>query len=381
MGKVFARAKPFMSPGARSQLAHALVTLMGEVSLSEDEIAYRAGRWFAAAMLNDPQSRAYCERNPGLEIIPAKADGVKAAVGTTNTGGGFLVPSELEAAIISRRALSGVFRRDARVRPMGSDLRSFPRRQSGLTTYFVAGNDPLTESQPVFDNVDLNAKKLITFTRLPNELWEDEMVGLGEWWLEEVSAAFADTEDSCGFNGDGSQTYGGIVGITPQLINGSHNAGKITAAAAHDLFTELDSTDLGSVMAALPEQYLQNAKWYASSYAIGNTFARLGMLPAGTTFDAYGRPRPMFSYAGFLIEPTPKLPGAGSQTGKVMLLFGDLRMCSTMGSRTGVVMNLSQHRYLDLDQVAIKGRERFDIVSSELGDGTTAGAMVGLVGA
>jgi hypothetical protein len=53
-------------------------------------------------------------------------------------------------------------------------------------------------------------------------------------------------EDDCGFNGDGTSTYGGIRGVTQLLIDNSHNAGKVAATTGHPTFAEIDATDIGT---------------------------------------------------------------------------------------------------------------------------------------
>lgn len=349
--------------------------------------AVRTGQWVRATMLGSKDAERWCAQNRVRILTAADAmqgrtlsRGVHAAASTTsNTAGGFLVPEETEDAIIALRNAAGVFRQNARSRSMGSDIRNLPRRTGGYTVGFVDDNGQLGESQAGFDSVGLRARKLCAFTRIPSELYEDEIAGLGEFFMEEMGFALADKEDDCGFNGDGGQTYGGIYGIRKKLLDGTHDASKV-AAASHSTFVTLDAADLGSLIGKLPEQYLQNAKFYCSAFAVGNTFARLGATAGGTILTPNG-PRTLMSYLGWPIVPTPKMPGTGSQVGAVMICFGDMRSSSTLGDRRGLVVSLSEHRYLELDQIAVMGRERFDIVNHDLGDNSNAGAMVGLVGA
>ena len=63
-----------------------------------------------------------------------------------------------------------------------------------------------------------------------------------------------------------------------------------------------------------------------------------------------------------------------------MLFFGDLSMAATFGDRRGMTIAVSTERYFELDQLAIKGTERFDIVAHGLGDNTNAGPIVALIG-
>jgi HK97 family phage major capsid protein len=72
--------------------------------------------------------------------------------------------------------------------------------------------------------------------------------------------------------------------------------------------------------------------------------------------------------------------GSGSFSGATMILLGDLSASSVIGSRRNVLVQASTQRWMELDQVAFRGTHRFDVVNHTLGNNTSAGAMVGLVG-
>jgi HK97 family phage major capsid protein len=63
-----------------------------------------------------------------------------------------------------------------------------------------------------------------------------------------------------------------------------------------------------------------------------------------------------------------------------MLLFGDLSKAATMGDRRLITVKVDESRYLDYDQLAIQGTERFDIVCHDVGDANNVGAIVALIG-
>ncbi len=331
--------------------------------------AHRAGRWLQATLLGDTDAAKWCKEN-GMSVSRAMSEGIGSA-------GGFLVPTEMENSIIALRDIAGVFRAKATVRQMGSDVRNFPRRVGGLTAYFSAENAQLVESSATWDNVALSAKKLGILNRLSSELLEDEAAGLGEYMVEEMAWAMADKEDDAGFNGDGTSTYGGITGITKALIG---KAGGVAATSTHTTYLTLDGADLARTMAALPSYAWAGACWYASPYAIATLFGRLTISTGGVIMTKDG-PRPMLNYLGFPIIATPKLPSStSSQAGNVMLLFGDLALSSIMGSRRGVTVARSADVYFEYDSIAIRATERIDIVNANLGDATTPGPIVGLVG-
>lgn len=336
------------------------------------DVAETMGIWCRAALLNDPRAIAFCRSND-LPLTRAANEGV-------NSAGGVLVPDDFHAAIINLRELTGAFRGNAEVVPMGRDAMPWPRRTGGLTAYFIAENTAPTESQLGLDNITLTAKKIGVLTRMSTELEEDSAADFGELVASEVAYAFARKEDDCGFNGDGSPTYGGMRGLTVLLIDGNHNAGKVTAASGHNTFGTLDATDLAATVAAIPAIALPGAKWFVSQFGFATTFCRLAAVAGGIIVmqdEITGRSYPTF--LGFPVVITQALPQiATTLTGKVMLLFGDLSLAAAVGDRRVVAVRKSDHRYFDQDQIGVLGTERVDVVAHDVGDNTTAGPIVGL---
>jgi HK97 family phage major capsid protein len=328
-----------------------------------------AGHFVKANFLENNASAKYM-RDAGIALRGRKASGE--SIGTV---GGVLVPPEIENSIISLRDLNGIARQHAHVMQMGSDERSWPRRVAGATARFVtAENSAITASQLSFDEIRLVAKKSAASIQVSNELYEDETVGLGAWFLLEVSAAFWRLEDDCTFVGDGSSAYAGIRGICNLLIDSNHTAGKAAAAATHSSLDKIDATDLASLMGLLPSYAWANARWFTSGPGIGLCLARLATAGGGNIGVAPNG----LACLGFPVSIVPSMPGAGSQAGKIVLAFGDLSLAVALGSRRGVTVGISDHRYLEFDQTAMRGTERFDVICANLGDNNNAGAIVGL---
>jgi len=184
-----------------------------------------------------------------------------------NEGGGFLVPQEFDNTMIVLREKYGVFRRNARVRPMTSDTSSRLRRKTGLTAFFVGEGNAGTESSKSYDRVGLVAKKLMILSRMTTELSEDALINVGDDLAGEIAYAFSQKEDDCGFNGDGSSTYGGIWGVCPKLKGLDSTIANIAGlfVGSGNAYSELQLADFNSVVALLPEYVdARFAKWYVS---------------------------------------------------------------------------------------------------------------------
>ena len=338
--------------------------------------AYTAGMWFKATIFGNAEAIDWC-KNRGIAVTKAQGEGVDSA-------GGFLVPEELLANIIVLREKYGVFRRECQVIPMGSDTLNWPRRVGGLTAYFTGENQSATESQAQWDNVNLTAKKLAILTRMSNEIAEDAVVSIADWLVGEIAYGFAVKEDQTGFTGDGTSTYGGIRGVTNQLVNTGTFGLYQTSSAT---LTSLVSKDFMGVMGLLPQYAIDGAKWYMSQQmfysAAGAVLAAAGgnkvedlqagiRRAAGTSVDLEN---PLL--LGFPVVISQALPTAAVSTGQVQFLFGNLNKAAALGERRGVTIRRSDHRYFENDQIGLLGTERFDINVHDVGSSTVAGPMVG----
>ena len=82
---------------------------------------------FFQAVAGDEKAGAWC-RAEGFSVQ-------KGEVTNLNTAGGFVVPSELSAAIINLRDTVGIARQTCNVVEMNSDTLNIPRRSSGLSAW------------------------------------------------------------------------------------------------------------------------------------------------------------------------------------------------------------------------------------------------------
>jgi len=101
----------------------------------------------------------------------------------------------------------------------------------------------------------------------------------------------------------------------------------------------------------------------------------------GVTLSELTGGRPTRRYLGYDVVIDQTLPTTTSTINNVpMLFFGDLRLAATMGERRGIRVKTSDDRYFEYDQIGIQATERVDIVVHDLGDNTTAGPLVALIG-
>lgn len=339
-----------------------------------DHNAYRSGKWLMATVMNDSDARQWCRDN-GVEI--------RVQTESVNTAGGFVVPTEMEDAIIDLRETYGVARQECRVHVMTSDHTTIPRRTGGVTAYFIGETTAITESDKSWDQVELTAKKLGALTRMSTDLAEDSVINIADDLAGEMAYAFAVKEDQCLFDGDGTSTYGGMVGLRPKMIDGSHVGSYVEAASPGDNWSEVDDSDLTNVEAALPLYADPEAKWYCSKTAKVAVFNRLIKAAGGVTGKEMAEGLGNL-YDGYPITMSAAMPtddASAALDAVIMLIFGNVKMSTTLGSRRGITIKISDQRYIEYDQIGIQATERFCIVNHDIGGAVgVRGPVVGLLG-
>ena len=336
----------------------------------EDAIA--AGQWVLAHVYDRQDAREWCLRK-GLQFR-AQAEGVAGA-------GGVLVPDVLEDSIINLREAYGIFRQFAKNRVMSSDHQIVPRQTSDATAAFIAENTAISDSQKAWDSVGLTAKKAGALVRVSSEVSEDAVVSIADEISDGISYQFARLEDLCGFNGDGTAAYGGIVGLRHQFRTAGLLFGCISAAAGNEYYWQIDAADIANAMAAITGYAEPGARWYTSHAGWMGCMLRLLMAQSGASAREGMEGAKQKTFFGYPVSISDTFPGAATDCSDIcMFLFGDLSQSSSFGDRRGVSIVVDRSRYLEFDQIGIRGIERFDIVNHDVGTAAVAGPVAGLRG-
>ena len=323
--------------------------------------AYTTGRFLMAAIGNHEPSKAWLKEH-GISMAHSSDD---------NSKGGYLVPEVLENAMIDLKEEYGQFRQYARNWPMSSDVSLIPRRVSGFTTYFVGQNDTITTSTTALDQVRLEAKKLAAMTQFSSELNEDAIISVADFYAREFAYALAVTEDECGFLGDGTATYGGIVGL-----GGALAAGSLAVATGITTAALLTITQFEAVIAKLPRFPGIQPAWYMHHSIYYTTANRLQFAAGGNTVSDLAGASAM-QFMGYPVRLINSMPSAAA-TNVQVAYFGDLGMAATMGTRRGVTLRADESIYFAQDALALRVTERFDINIHERGTASAAGPIIAL---
>ena len=352
-------------------------------AFKDDETAYGFGQWAIWSLrqqTNKPANAKSCEWLAERGIITKASNGqyiAKAQSEGVNSAGGDLVPEQYIPELIRLVETYGVFRANARVRPMTSDVAMMPRRTGGLTAYFGAeskddSSTALTKSSITTAKVQLVAQKLYTYTLESVELVEDAAVSIGDLLAQEIALAFAQKEDNCGFLGTGTSTYGGITGVIP--FAGS--ASVYDAISGNTAFSTLDLADFHGMTGKLPDYARPNAKWYISRAGFSDSMERLAYAGGGNTVDSISGGKGLM-FLGYPVVISQVMNSTlTAQASTRLFAFGDLSMGAVFGDRRSMTIQTDMSRHFDTDQVAVKGTERFDIGCHTFDSTSAAGPII-----
>ena len=338
-------------------------------AFKNSEDAYASGQFLRALICKDEQrdeARSWC-RDHGIQMVMTEA---------TNTAGGFLVPNPMEMAIIVLQEQYGVFRQKALNYPMSADSDAAPKLTGGLTVYFPDETTDITLSDVSLGQEKLQAGPMATLTSVSRALSEDSVVLITDLLATQIAQAFATTEDQQGFNGTGTAaTYGGKVGI----ITAMGSASKYTAATGNTAFSTLDDVDFLGMMGLLANYPGIMPEWYISPEGYADSMARITTAAGGVSkaeMEEDLRPRFHGRPVNFVNVMNSTLTAQTSTDG--LCYYGDLRMGAILGTRSGTSIAVDESLYFASNRIAVRGWQRNAVNIHDAGDGTNAGAIVGL---
>ncbi|TXH18421.1 MAG: phage major capsid protein [Hyphomicrobiaceae bacterium] len=353
--------------------------------------AYRFAKFFAATVLKSAyaskgiydvpvcvEAEKYCKEF-GLEI--------KAHSESNNALGGFLVPAEFGNEIVDLREMYGVFRKYAKIIPMGSDTKSWPRRTGGLTVYNPAEATAITESTKGWDSISLTARKFACLALYSSELDEDSMINIGDDLAGEIAYAFANKEDECGFNGDGTSTYFGITGARTAFTNLSGTIANIAGlvVGSGNAYSELTLPDFNKVVGQLPAYAdTPRAAWFVHKTFYHTVMEKLALASGGVPAAEVVNGLRQFRFLGYPVVISQVMPKTEANS-QVCALLGDLSLAAAFGDRRQLALAYSADIKFVEDQLAIRGTQRVDINVHDVGNASAtatsrvAGPLVGLI--
>jgi len=261
---------------------------------------------------------------------------------TSNTAGGFLVPSQLSAEIIDlARAKSVVVQAGAQTIPMESDRLTMARLEGDPTFQVKTENAKFAQSDATFGAISFTSNTLGTVVAISRELAQDAPNAASK--LEEaLSLGIATEIDRLALIGSGSQEPNGLKNIS--------GIGEITGIGAIISYDELVS-GIVKVMEANGEP---------NAYVLPpRTFGTFMALTEAANGQYLKPPSAVEKLAQFVTTSIPTTDGAGSNESSIYL--GDFSQL-LIGLRQGVNIEVSTNagEAFERHQVLIKVTWRGD---------------------
>jgi len=195
-----------------------------------------------------------------------------------------------------------------------------------------------------------------------------------------MARSVARTEDLIGFLGDGSDTYFHMTGIVGALRAVDDTIGNIKGlkVATGNAYSEITLGDFRGVVAILPDEADDGAKWYMNKKFYYNVVYPLAEAAGvANIFEILSDRKGRF-LLGHPVEFVSAMPSVEANS-HICAILGDLQVGAVLGERKQLVIDQSRDVKFTKDQIAIRGKERIDINAYGVGDTTEAGPIVGLI--
>ncbi len=278
------------------------------------------------------------------------------AEGSGDTGG-YLVPDEFSNEILKVELEASVVRNNgARVLNMNSAILRVPALSvynnangqiyGGATAFWGSENTAITESNPTFDRVNLEPKKLTGYVEDSNELEQDAITNMGGLLTQMFGEVLAFEEDDAFINGDGVNKPLGIL-VSPALVTVSRATTSVISTA--DVIGMI-AQFRGSLDRAV---FLVNQSALPSIYKLKDEANNYIWHPSGSGSIA---DKAMGTLYGIPLVVTEKCPAVGTKGDIILADFGHY----LIGDRGGLRTDYSQHYKFQSDQMAYRVIKRVD---------------------
>ena len=340
-----------------------------------DDDAVKAGLYIAAAFKNENAVRRLHNEY-----------GVKTLTSTNQASAGILIPDEMDNEIVRLREQYGVARSFTTVKSMTSETRTILKEVSGNTGYFIGNGTDITASDPVYRSLTLAAKNLAVRTKYLANLSDDALISLADEITDWAARAIAIKEDQCFFIGDGSATYGGMVGISKIWeyqtgveggtwttdTDADNNAGIQLATGA--TWASVTDDDISSLMGKIADYPGADNVFHCSRQFYFEVLHKLAINAGGTTATEIvnGVPRNIFYGVPVVFN---NVMSKTSTISTVPLIYGDAKLATFFGDRRGVTVETDKNIGTQEHDVVVTSR--FDIICHDYGNyNATAASQV-----
>lgn len=274
-------------------------------------------------------------------------------------GGGFLVPEQIRSELLKVSLENSVVRPRARVIPMETSRVGLPAVDAtsnassvygGIVGYWTEEAGSSTASQPSFGQVTLDARKLVVYTEVTNELLTDSGGSFESFMNSAFPQAISFYEDDAFLNGSGAGQPQGVYNAAAKI------------AVTRTTTNQVVWTDIVNMYSRMLPQSLNTAVWIVApdvlpqllNLTVGPSAAPAS--PALWLTGGQGIQAPTFSLLGRPVIVSEKAAKLGSAND---IAFVDFSFY-LVGDRQMMTATSSPHFKFQTDLTAFKVTERVD---------------------
>ena len=298
--------------------------------------------------------------------------GIKTNTTRFGEDGGYLVPEQFIADIWSYDTAFGVARMAADIHQMNSDSATRPKSTGvggGFVAYWNTEGTAPTLSNLALKNVRLNARPLTVLGKMSRELIDDSPINVGEFAARKIAEVTEQAEDEAVFNGDGTNTYGGVNGILSQFgkTTATNDLRSVTGGGTAEGHSK---ANIRSLMGKVGRRYRAGSAWFChpvmSSVVIDSLAGEFGGGITLQEVEGFGFIKRFLGYPVIEVEVMPDTIAPSG--GQIDLLFGNLSAAVMLGDRQAFDVEFNPHRYWDEGNIGVRGNHRVALNVHELGN-------------
>lgn len=332
-----------------------------------NEDAYKAGK-FLRAVTGDQASYQWCVDN-GVAV--------KTMTEGNDATAGILVPDFWEDAIFNLKEPRGIARQYARVVPMTSPVHKRIKINGDQNVYFVGEGVAPTASDLSYGFTTLSAKKLGHLTYVTYELADDALINVVDEITREAAYALADKEDKCLFIGDGTSTYGGVVGLRYAYENTVTAAGgtwatdadkaKLASAvvAPTAAWSGITRDSLASLRGKVIQGQGADYAYFCSSAFYFDVMAKAAYAAGGVTATEVVNGVPQERFDGYPVVMVETMP-TESAANDIPVYFGSMSNAVDFGDLKATTVETDKNIRTQIWEIVTT--ERFDINVHNIGN-------------
>lgn len=304
----------------------------------------------------------------------------------TNSAGGYSVPTDVMAELISNRVNAGVARQVCRHFNIKRDKANVPVRSAGYTVYAPGENTNITASDATFGVAAFDAIQMGVLVQASIELMHDSVLDFGAFVADEMTYALNLKEDEILFAPVGTATTFGEVSIPRAIYNQVTTAGGTWTTDSNKLYcgtvtnadgnawSEITLANLKAVPGKLPDYAHANASWVCSQAFWGSVMAPLAYTVGGTSTTELINGVARKYFMGYPVFVTSKMPTAEANS-QIACLFGDFsRTAGIADVADGFSIDVDKSIYFPAASLAFRALRRVSHVVYDVGTANSSAA-------